>query len=268
MGAAPARSTKSAKRAGLVLLVLMAAAPRAGAAVQTATAPALDRRAQQQTVDGIAAVVNGEVVSIAEVVRAALLLRLHRDGRPATGCGGLGTEAVTSGDEQTAELRSEPDTDELKAALECLIDGALAFREARRFPQLDVTREQVDDAYRRLESSFTDDAAFAAALERFGLTTDGLRRDLRRQLLVAAYVDSRFRATVDIDEETARAYYREQLIPDMRARGIEPPPYEEVAEDYVLPILQEREVNRRVVSWLEDLRARATIRRLYPASIR
>lgn len=263
-----ARPTRRVRRAGLVLLVLMTAAPRAGASALPGAAAALDRRPPQQTADGIAAVVNGEVISIAEVVRAALLLRVHRGSRPAAGCGGLETEAAASGGDHTAELRSEPDTGELEAALECLIDGVLAFREARRFPQLDVTREQVDVAYRGLESSFPDADAFAAALERYGLTTDGLRRDLRRQLLVSAYVDSRFRATVDIDEESARAYYREQLIPDMRARGIEPPPYEEVAEDYVRPILQEREVNRRVVSWLEDLRARATIRRLYPPSIR
>lgn len=219
-------------------------------------------RSGQVPVDGIAAIVNGEVITIGEVRRAAQLLRKTGAEREPGGCGGLGAEAVQTG--RQAEAGGELSEQELTAARECLIDGALVYREARRFPQLGVDRTRVRDTYRQLLESFPDRAAFEDELDRLGLTPEAVRRDLNRQLLVSAYIDNRFRATVDIDEEEARGLYRDELAPDMRERGIEPPPFEEVSGDYVYPILREREVNRRVESWLQDLHARATIRRMYP----
>lgn len=254
---------RAARRRFPAVRSLATLAACAGVALTSPYALAGSQELPAILVDGIAAVVNDEVISIGEVQRAALLLREAGADRPAGGCGGLGARAMSSGVTSAADAAELP-TEALDTARECLIDGTLVYREARRFPQLDVTRADVNAAYRRLQESFPDRDTFRAELDRLGLTPEGVLRDLRRQLLVTAYIETRFRATVDVDESEARAYYSEELVPGMQEEGIAPPAYEEVAEEYVLPILREREVRRRVESWLEDLRARATIRRLYP----
>ena len=78
------------------------------------------------------------------------------------------------------------------------------------------------------------------------------------------YIDNRFLATVEITDEQARRAWAEEFVPEMREQGIPVPVFEDVADGLLLPILQQREVNRRVQSWILDLRERATIRRKYP----
>lgn len=216
--------------------------------------------------DGIAAIVNDEVISIGEVRRTALL---RRDARAAGLGSTCGTGPASTRDEAVPEAGDvpppgDPSRQELVEALDCLIDAALVYREVRRFPQLGVTDRQVDDLLEQLESAWESPEAFDAGLLRLGLLRSEVRTDLRRQLLTAAYIDSRFRATVDISEEDGRRAWSEELAPDMRARGIEVPPYEQVAGELVVPLLREREVNRRVQSWINDLRTRATIDRRFP----
>lgn len=280
-----------------VLAGLMLAPGRGSAAgpppfareVRTQQAPA------QEVRDGIAAIVNDEVISIGEVRRTALLRRDARAaglgstcGRGPAPIGGEGTPelAVPSSDPaaegpgRPADLPADaaaptgaPTRQELVDALDCLIDATLVFREVRRFPQLGVDEEQVDALMAQLEAAWASperpagpDAAEAldAGLRQLGLLRSEVRADLHRQLLTTAYIDTRFRATVDISDEEARRAWSEELAPGMRARGIEVPPYEQVAGDLVVPLLREREVNRRVQSWIGDLRTRATIDRRFP----
>lgn len=235
--------------APLSLLVLLAGVP-------------VIATAQSVPVDGIAAIVNGEVISIGEVRRAAALVRDSALWSAAGACG------PWAGQEQRVEAlepseREEPAFREQQRAqgLECLIDRTLVFREIRRFPQLDVSESQIRHAYEQVAGSFESPNAFESEMERYGLTPQGVRSNLRLQLLIANYIDSRFRATVDISRRQARDYWEQTLAPDMRRRGIEVPSFESVAEDFIVPILREREVNHRVQSWVSDLRQRATIRR-------
>lgn len=232
-----------------------------GLLVLLATLPAT-ATAQSVPVDGIAAIVNAEVISIGEVLRAAALVRDSALWNAAGACG------PWAGREPRAKTLRPPEQEEpaapgrqLSQALECLIDRTLVFREVRRFPQLDVSESEVRDAYEQVAGSFESPDAFGRELQRYGLTPDGVRSDLRLQLLIANYIDDRFRATVDISRQQARDYWEQTLAPDMRRRGIEVPSFESVTENFIIPILREREVNRRVQSWVSDLRQRATIRR-------
>jgi hypothetical protein len=221
--------------------------------------------------DGIAAIVNDEVISLGEVQRTALLRRDAATAGLGSTCGqgpapGLrdapaDAALAPAGSRDSADA---PSQEELTAALDCLIDATLVYREVRRFPQLGVTDAQVDDLMAQLQAAWESAEQLDAALLRLGLLRSEVRTDLRRQLLTAAYIDSRFRATVDISEEEAQRVWRDELVPDMRERGIEVPEFEEVAEDLVMPLLREREVNRRVQSWIGDLRTRATIDRRFP----
>jgi len=262
--------------AALLLAALLLWSPHALAQAQ-AQAPAwtpagTQAQAQAQApgpFDGIAAVVNGEVISIGEVRRTALLAREDKLGVGAL-CEGQAMPAVElAGGNLPAGLAQGPvngelTQEELERARECLIDTRLVFREVRRFPRIAAGDAQLDSMMAALSAQFESPEAFAAEMQRLGITPQELRSNIRRQLLVADYVDGRFRATVDITDEQARLAWEQEFVPDMEAEGVAIPSFESVANDYVIPILQQREVNRRVQSWILDLRERATIRRMYP----
>ncbi len=221
--------------------------------------------------DGIAAVVNGEVISIGEVRRTALLAREESlgIGELCAAQSGLAMEPALGNQPATpSPIPGASDRElspaELQRARECLIDTRLVFREVRRFPRVGADDERIDAMMDALTAQFETPAAFAAEMRRLGMGLEEIRSDLRRQLLVGEYVDGRFRATVEITEEQARAAWAQEFVPNMETEGVPVPAFEEVANDYVIPILRQREVNRRVQSWILDLRERATIRRMYP----
>lgn len=246
-------------RAGTLLLQLLVAT-----GVIAAGAPGT-ASAQATRIDGIAAVVNDEVVSIGEVRRAAAVVRESALWNVAGACAALTGDTTATSDDRHATAESPgSEHDALAAALECLIDRNLVFREVRRFPQLDVPSATIEAAVQQIADTFSSPAAWQAELRRLGLTPQSVRADLRRQMLIANYIDSRFRATVDISTERARQFFSDELAPDMRRRRIPVPSFESVAEPFVIPILREREVNRRVQSWIVDLRGRASIRRSFP----
>jgi len=223
----------------------------------------------QALFDGIAAVVNGEVISIGEVRRTTSLAREDKLGVGAL-CEGQAMPAVelARGDIPAGLAQGPVDGEltqvELERARECLIDTRLVFREVRRFPRIAAGNAQLDAMMADLSAQFESPEVFAAEMQRLGMTRQELRSDLRRQLLVADYIDGRFRATVDITDEQARSAWEQEFVPNMEGEGVPVPSFESVADEYVIPILQQREVNRRVQSWILDLRERATIRRMYP----
>ena len=153
---------------------------------------------------------------------------------------------------------------ELERSRECLIDTRLVFREVRRFPRIAASDDQLDSMMQSLAEQFESAEAFAAEMTRLGMSQEEIRGDLRRQLLVAEYVDGRFRATVEVTGEQARSAWEQEFAPRMEADGVPVPSFESVVDEFVVPILQQREVNRRVQLWILDLRERATIRRMYP----
>ena len=225
-------------------------------ALMLVTGPALATAAAspQEQIDRIAAIVNGEVITLGEARRAMALQSGERLSSLGLACG----EPIAGEADGAADGTAE------RAILECLIDATLGFQEVRRFPQLGVTVTDVDETYRRLAAEYVSRQAFEAELSRWGLTPAGVREDLERQLLVAAYVETRFRSFTDISEQATRDYYEDVLVPDMLERGISPPALEAVRDEFILPILREIEVNRRLRAWVTDLRRRARIGRMLP----
>lgn len=205
---------------------------------------------EPQPIDGIAALVNGEVITFGQLARA---LAVERGEVSAALAGALSPSAVCG--------LADESTDDVERVLECLIDATLVFQEVRRFPQLGARVGAVREALSTMIALFPSRSDFDAELERFALTTEEVSADLERQILVAGYVDSRFRNFVDVPERDLRRYYDEVLVPDMRRQGIEIPAFDVVSDEYIVPILREAEVNRRIQQWISDLRRRAEIHR-------
>jgi len=193
-------------------------------------------------IDRIAAIVNGEVITLTQLHRA---LRI-RD-----------SELAQEDGDCTAPSGPQPSPE--ATMLQCMIDRLLMFQHVRRFPQFDVLREDIEARYRRLVAEFPSRQAFEDELQRLELTPAEVRYDLERQALIGNYINLRYRDVVDVTEAAKRRYYEEVLRPEMERQGATMPPFEEVDDEFIEPILVETEVNRRVEEWIADLRRRADI---------
>jgi hypothetical protein len=131
-------------------------------------------------------------------------------------------------------------------ALEAAIDERLMFQEAARLPQTEVTEEEEESALRSLREARPE-------LET-RVPPGDLRRLLRRQLAILKYIDFRFRPQIRITEDALREAWNEDF------RGApEGPPFEEAAPE-LRARLGRQELDRRIESWVRDVRERAEVR--------
>lgn len=257
----------------MTLLAVLALPAAAG----TQRRAAAQERAGPRVVDRVAAVVNGEVVTLGQLERQ---LRLQQAPEILTGgtCRSPARDTVLPGDEEPTSSRQlglqAPETSDSEAnsqasaspsadtrrlrVLESLVDRLLVLQHVRRFPQPGVTAERVDEEMATLVGCFASPEAFQQELDRWGLSRGGVRRDVEEQLMVAAYVQGRFGSIVDIDDDEIRAYYQETLVPEMDRRRAAVPQLETVAPR-IRQILEQQEINERQEAWIDDLRARAEI---------
>lgn len=180
-------------------------------------------------VDRVLAVVNGEPITLSEVVEAI---------------------ALTPGTEP-------PPT--LEETLERLIDARLMEHEARRYLQQPPSDEESEATLRALMDRFATAEDYRATLRRLGIAEDYLRKRIRRELTVDRYVDRRFRPLVQVAQRDVEEYYRTVLLPDLDAGS--PATLEDV-EGLIRGILEERDLNRRISAWVDELKSSASIVRL------
>jgi hypothetical protein len=229
-----------------VLVAFVLAAVIASTVLHASPVAALPDNEDGQVIDRIVAVVNGEVITLGQLQRAVSVYESNRMAGLVAGCGVAAT--ADGGDQADRELET----------LDCLIDGLLVFQYVRRFPQVDVTANEISTEFRELAATFPTRAAFEEEMRRWGFTTATLRRALERQLIVDSYIDTRFREFVDIPQQRVTEYYEGALAEEMERRGEPLPPLESVA-DLITAILREEEVNRRIEAWIDELRERADV---------
>jgi hypothetical protein len=164
--------------------------------------------------------------------------------------------------EQTVELARFRGNDslELSDAVESLIEAHLIKREVKRYPGIQVSNEDVRLAVESLRESYPSDDDFYRAMELLNLTEDGLEQLLKKQLLIDLYLERRFRSLVFVSEEEIRAFYDDELLPELKVRG-EAPPSRDSLEPRIRSLLVERKYNERVNQWIDGLKSRSRIRR-------
>ncbi len=146
-------------------------------------------------------------------------------------------------------------------ALEILIEARLIEREARRYPLQPPSPEELDEALRQLRDSFPSAESYGETLVRLGIREDYLRKNLRRALIVDSYLDRRFRPLVQVSEREVEDYYETVLLPDLDSAAASR--LEEV-EALIRDILEQRDLNRRIDAWVDELKSVARIERLPP----
>ncbi len=144
-------------------------------------------------------------------------------------------------------------------ALETLIEARLMAREARRYPLEPPTDEELDRALRDLRDSFESPEAYGGTLERLGIREDFLRKRLRETLIVDRYLGRRFLPLVQVSARDIETYYRTVLLPDLdpgAASSLD------AVEDLIRDLLVQRDLNRRIAAWVDELKSAARIERL------
>lgn len=233
-----------------LLLVLLAWCPVAGRAappVRASSAPAAKPPAKvvpaplaaaepvgsRRLADRVLAAVDGDPILESDVRRAI----------------GLGVVTRNSGEDDRALRRR---------VLDLEIAERLRFHEVDRLGFSEISPRAVEEAMGGFRARFASPAAFAERLHELGLTEDGLKQLVVRQLMALTYVEERLGARVFVSAEDIRAYYDATLAPEMKRRGQPLPPVDEVREE-IRGVLREQRLNDEIQRWTEQLRRQADV---------
>ena len=190
--------------------------------------------AAAEIVDRVAATVNDTAIAESEVRRAMVVSAL----------------APQPGEDRDA-FRGR--------VLDALIEEHLEYEDAVRFGPAAPNAFEIDKAMaalrERLRAAGKDpDAEFAQS----GMTVDEVRASIERQLVIASYLRERFAPIAYADEEQAREEYEKRYVPERKAAGLSPEPFEAVADE-MRRRYSERAFDEEVAKWLKELRQKARI---------
>jgi peptidyl-prolyl cis-trans isomerase SurA len=141
-----------------------------------------------------------------------------------------------------------------KSAAGRLIDQALLRREIEtaQYPEASEQRAREFLAQVRRQR-YPGEAAFQAALARYGITEPQLLAHLRWQLTVLDFVDQRFRLGVTVSEAEARQYYQAHAA---RFQQAGKPSTFEGSRPRIESELAGQRVNSAFYAWLDEARKR------------
>lgn len=153
-----------------------------------------------------------------------------------------------------------PRREDLRRALELLIDQRLVVQEAEKLPHVHATEEEMKRAEAELVNRFPSQAEFQRRLERVGLTAAQLREIIHERIDMEKYLDFRFRSFTVVTPQEVEAYYKDVYVPRHRRTrpGVVVPELKAVYDG-----LQSELIERRIESdtddFLEEARAAAQI---------
>ena len=214
------------------VLAALAAAQPVAAAAQSSSAPSAV--ATGQTIDGIAARIDTDVITDSEV-RELADFQMLVDG------------SSKSRDELIQELSDQ-----------WIVRGEA---ETARYPR--PSDKDVDNAYAQLVAQFPSQEEFDKRCAQAGLTPDAVRRQLSEQLYLSRFLDFRFRPAAEISDADVQKYYDDEFVPQLKAKGEAVPSLDKVQQT-IREVLIQRDITDRANQWLDDTRSRLQIDVLPP----
>ena len=109
-----------------------------------------------------------------------------------------------------------------------------------------------------MKRSFSSPEEFQTRQKQSGITDDEIRRFVRAQLYLSNYLDSRFRPSIQIDEQAIEEFYRSRVVPRAESRNQTPPTLEN-ARDFIQEALVQRAINEQADRWLKESRSRVRV---------
>ncbi|MCA1618538.1 MAG: SurA N-terminal domain-containing protein [Acidobacteria bacterium] len=153
-----------------------------------------------------------------------------------------------------------PRREDLRRALELLIDQRLVIHEAHKLPHVHADEEELKRAEAELANRFPSRQEFQSRLERTGLTAAQLREIIHERIDMVKYLDFRFRSFTVVTPQEVEAYYKDVFVPRRRRQspGAIVPELKAVYEQ-VQAELVERKVESETDAFLESSRDAAQI---------
>ena len=138
--------------------------------------------------------------------------------------------------------------------LDLLIDEWIVRNEATVSRIAQPTEDDVDKSIARLKRSLSSPEEFEERRKQSGLSDDALRRLTRSQIYLSNYLDTRFRASIQVEEKDIEDFYRTRVVPRAESRGQTPPTLEvrTIYRGGTGPAGHQRAVKK----WLKESRAR------------
>ena len=165
------------------------------------------------------------------------------------------------------ERGATPSSDEIAAlndaALDSLIELELLYQAAQK-AGVSVSDQEVAAEIARSKAQLGGDKAFAAALQRSGMTEAGLAADTRKTLVVDRFVDTRVVGNVQVTPDAVRRFYDEHRQ-ELERDGVGS---FDKARPLVEKTLLETERRQREQAYVDALRKSAHIERPTPVEER
>jgi hypothetical protein len=139
--------------------------------------------------------------------------------------------------------------------LDRLIDQWVVRTEAdaSHFPR--PTDAEVQREVERLLQSFASPQEYETRKKQTGLSDSEIRAMVTSQLYLHGYLDSRFRAAVQVDAKAIEEFYQKAVVPRAQAHG-QAPPSLEAASETIQEALVQQGIDEQADRWLKESRAR------------
>jgi hypothetical protein len=203
-------------RALPILWLLLSCAP-----AETGQSTPAHGEAASQRVDGIAILIENDIVTESEVQELANFQQLL-NGKP----------------KSRAEILDE------------MVDQWIVRHDAESSAFTGPSEAEVSAAAERFTTQFPAEKLAAA-----GLTPQAVQRLLRQELYLSRFLDFRFRPSAQVTDKDIELYYRDELLPQLQAQKQAAPQLDEV-RDEIREVLTLREIGGRADQWLSDTRSR------------
>ncbi|HEX4075311.1 MAG TPA: hypothetical protein VHX49_07925 [Candidatus Acidoferrales bacterium] len=191
---------------------------------QQSSAQALPAGAAAQSIDGIAARIEDDILTDSEVDELGAFQKLvEGQAKPR--------------DELIRELSDQ-----------WIVRGEA---DASKYPQ--PSAQDVDRAYQQLVAQLSSPQEFEKRRVAVGLSDAAVRRMLAAQLYLSRFLDYRFRPAAQVDDKQIQAYYDDEFAPQLKARGEKVPSIDDV-EDTIREVLIQRDIDTLARQWLDDTR--------------
>lgn len=156
-----------------------------------------------------------------------------------------------------------PSSQDLKIALQVVINQRLFALEAERLPRATPSESEIDQKIKQVLAYFPSTAEFEKRLKIVGFSSvkdENFQRLMAQRVSIDKYLDFRFRSFAVITAEEENRYYREIFVPDFRKRfpGLLLPSLEEKRAE-INQILMEDKVAGDIEDFLDDAKRRAVI---------
>jgi peptidyl-prolyl cis-trans isomerase SurA len=185
---------------------------------------------QDEMVDRILALVNGQVITLTDV-RVAKTFGLY-------------------------EKRKEPTSnDTIEQVLQKMIDQKLVIQVTR--DDTSVSRQEMDAFLENILEEMGNDR-FREELDKFGMERSNLGPYAYERILYTRILSSRFDRAVLVTLEEIQGYYETRYVPGQQRQGLEPKTMLDIFDD-IESILRREKSEGQVREWLQNLREKADI---------